>query len=150
MLLVSMRKSFGDKNQDVSGLKSGTGILPFFHKQVDAMNHYKIVQEIHSQDQVVIEFEKIKEEASRHFSAIYFADPVTNPPNLTLLDLVPRLVNRKDNKNLTQRITLEELNSEVEDMEEDKALGPDRFSARFIKVCWETIHKDLHNMVFKS
>ena len=63
---------------------------------------------------------------------------------------MPRLVNRKDNKNLTQRITLEELNSEVEDMEEDKALGPDRFSARFIKVCWDIVPKDLLKMVLKS
>ena len=48
-------------------------------------------------------------------------DPVTNLPNLALLDLVPRLVKIKDNKNLTQRIMLEELKSIVEDMEEDKA-----------------------------
>ena len=56
------------------------------------------------------------------------------------MDLVPRLVKKKDDNIFTQRITLEELKSIVEDMEEDKSPGPDGFSASFIKVYWETIH----------
>ena len=44
---------------------------------------------------------------------------------------------------------LEELKLIVEDMEEDKAPELDRFSARLIKVCWDTVHKDLHKMVLK-
>ena len=45
---------------------------------------------------------------------------------------------------------LEELKLIVEDMEEDKEPRPYGFSARLIKVCWDTVHKDLLKMVLKS
>ena len=65
------------------------------------------------------------------------------------MDLVPRLVKRKDNINLMQRITIEEIKYVVEDMEDDKPLGLDGFNANFIKVCWEIVKKDLFKMVVK-
>ena len=74
-------------------------------------------------------------EASRHFKAIYFVESCTNPPISVLMDLVPKLVKRKDNNTPMQRITLDELKTIVEDMEEDKALGSNGFNARFVKVC---------------
>ena len=58
------------------------------------------------------------------------------------MDLVPRMVKRKENNNMMQRITIEELKSVVEDIEEDKALCPGGFNERFIKVCWEIVQKD--------
>ena len=65
------------------------------------------------------------------------------------MDLVPRLVKGKDNNIITQRITLEELKLTLEDIEEDKAPGLDGFSARFIKVCWDIVHKDFLKVVLK-
>ena len=35
-------------------------------------------------------------------------------------------------------------------MEPDKALGPDGFTARFLKVCWKIIKHGLYKMVLKS
>ena len=35
-------------------------------------------------------------------------------------------------------------------MEEDKAPRPNGFNARFVKVCWEIVHKDLLKMVLKA
>ena len=58
-------------------------------------------------------------ESSRHFKAIYSVEPSTNPPNHELMDLVPKLVKRKDNNSLMQGIMIEELKSVMEDMEED-------------------------------
>ena len=66
------------------------------------------------------------------------------------MDLVPKLVKIKDNNSRMQRITIDDLKTVVEDMEEDKAPGPDKFNARFIKVCWEIVHKDLLKMVLKA
>ena len=88
-------------------------------------------------------------EATCHFSAIYLAELVTNSTN-EIMDLVPRLVKRKDSINLMQRITIEEIKYVVEDMEDDKALGPDGFNANFIKVCWEIVQKGLFKMGVKS
>ena len=38
----------------------------------------------------------------------------------------------------------------MEEMEEDKAPGLDGFNVRFVKVCWEILHKDLLKMVLKA
>ena len=66
------------------------------------------------------------------------------------MNLVPMMVERKDNIELMQRFTIEELKMVMEEMEEDRAPGPDGFNARFIKVCWEMVHKDLLKMVLKA
>ena len=66
------------------------------------------------------------------------------------MDLVPRIVKRKDNVSLMQRITMEEIKAVVDDMEDDKAPGPDGFNVNFIKVCWEIVQKYLFKMVTKS
>ena len=66
------------------------------------------------------------------------------------MNLVPMMVERKDNIKLMQRITIEELKTVMEEMEEDKAPGLDGFNARFVKVCWEMVHKDLLKMVLKA
>ena len=49
-----------------------------------------------------------------------------------------------------QRITIEEIKSVMEDMEDDKVQGPNEFNANFIKVCWEIVQKDLFKMVLIS
>ena len=74
-------------------------------------------------------------EASHHFKAIYSVESDNIPPNKAIMDLFPKLVKRKDNNTLMQRITLYELKIIVEDMEEDKAPSPDRFNVKFVKVC---------------
>ena len=51
-------------------LKAEDWNTAFFHKQTEARKQHKTAQEIRSQDQVVTEFDKIKVEASRHFSVI--------------------------------------------------------------------------------
>ena len=45
---------------------------------------------------------------------------------------------------------IEEIKAVMDDMEDDKAQGSDGFSANFIKVCWEIVHKYLFKMVTKS
>ena len=45
---------------------------------------------------------------------------------------------------------MEEIKDVVDDMEDDKAPGPDGFNVNFIKVCWGIVQKDLFKMVIKS
>ena len=106
------------------------------------------MHEIHVQNHVIQDFGDIKAEATRHFSEIYTAEPVNNSEN-DLMELVPRIVKRKDNERLIQRVTMEEIKDVVDDMEDDKALGPDGFNVNFIKVCWGIVQKDLFKMVIK-
>ena len=123
----------------------------YFQKHAEARKQFKVVQEIQDQGHVITRFDKIKEEATKHFSSIYIEDCTTHPREISdSMDLVPTLLQRTDNINLCKPIMLEELKAVVEDMEEDKALGLDGFSARFITSCWDIIHKDLFKMVLKS
>ena len=94
-----------------------------------------MVLEIQTLDQVIQDFDKIKMEATRHFKAIYSAEFNNTPSNIMIMELMLKLVKIKDNNDLMQRITLAELKSFMEGMEEDKALGPYEFNARFVKVC---------------
>ena len=48
------------------------------------------------------------------------------------MDLVLRLVKRKDFNNVMQGIMMEEIKSVMEYMEDDKAPVPDGFNAKFI------------------
>ena len=90
--------------------------------------------EIHAEDQVIHDFEDIKAEATRHFKEIYSAKASTNSDSV-LLDLVPKTVKTKHNDKLIKKISMEELKEDVDDMKDDKALGPDGFNATFIKIC---------------
>jgi hypothetical protein len=45
---------------------------------------------------------------------------------------------------------MEEIKTTLDNMEDDKAPGPDGFTTRFLKVCWDIIKRDLHKMVLKS
>ena len=89
---------------------------------------YKTKLEIQTSDHVIHDFDQIKMEATRHFKAIYSAKSVNTPPNAALMDLVPKLVKRKENNDPMQRIKLDEPKSVMDDMEEDKVLGPDGHS----------------------
>ena len=60
------------------------------------------------------------------------------------------MVTNKDNKNMNEIITMDEVKKEIDSMEEDRAPGPDGFNVNFVKICWEIIKKDLLKMVCKS
>ena len=45
---------------------------------------------------------------------------------------------------------MEEIKEVVDDMEDDRAPGPDGYNANFIKACWGIIKNDLFKMVSKS
>ena len=66
------------------------------------------------------------------------------------MDLIPKIIRKKDNKRLVKRIRIEELKDVVHDMKDDKSSSPDGFNATFIKSCWEIVQKYLFKMVTKS
>ena len=92
------------------------------------------MHEIHAQDQIINDFEEIKIEASCHFSAIYTAETSINMEN-GIMELVPKIVKIKENDNLIERITLDELKIAVDDMKDDKVPGSNGFNENFIKAC---------------
>jgi len=106
------------------------------------------VSEIRSQDKVINNFDDIKTEASKYFEDLYTDQPVIE--DAQLLNLVPNAIKSKDNDALKQVVTLEEIKQVVDNMEDDRAPGPDGFNVNFIKICWEIVKIDLLKMVMKS
>jgi len=106
------------------------------------------VSEIRSQDKVINNFDEIKTEASKYFEDLYIDQPVIE--DAQLLNLVPNAIKSKDNDALKQVVTLEEIKQVVDNMEDDRAPGPDGFNVNFIKICWEIVKIDLLKMVMKS
>ena len=78
----------------------------YFHKQVESRKNFKMVFEIHAEDQVFHDFEDIKSEATCHFKEIYSAED-NNYSNSVLLDLVPKIVKTKQNDKLIKKISME-------------------------------------------
>ena len=87
-------------------------------------------------------------EASRYFSELYTSHP-TNV-DICLLEPIPKSVKSKDNRNLNQLVTMEEIKEAIDHMEDDRAPGPDGFNVNFIKSCLGIIKKDLFKMISKS
>ena len=91
------------------------------------------MQEIHTQDCIINNHEEIKEEATRHFNALFSAQPVLDDADL--MRLIPNDTTVNENESLMQAITMEEIKRTVDSMKDDRALGPDGFNATFVKLC---------------
>ena len=105
----------------------------YFHKQAAARNNFNYVQEIHTQDCIISNHEEIKEEATRHFSALFSDQLVLDDADL--MRLIPNDITINENESLMQAITMEEIKRTVDSMKDDRAPGPDGFNATFVKLC---------------
>jgi len=96
------------------------------------------------------DFNKIKEDFIRYFSEIYSEETlVTYLDPRGLLARVPKKMGRTKNQQLIRLVTLEEVKSALDEMEDDKSPGPNGFTTCFLKVCWDIIKRDLHRIILK-
>ena len=107
----------------------------FFHKQAQARKIYNSISEIQMQDQVIKDFNGIKE-AAYSFKNLYSApdlEPVD--PNFYPLSEIPNMINDDDNLMLNSPVSIREIKKSLFKMDPDKAPGPDGFTARFYIAC---------------
>ena len=103
--------------------------MSFFHKQEEAYKHFKVVNEIQYQGQVIKEFKYIKKASHSYFKELYTApDEAPIDSNSYPLYLIPQLVQNEDNLTLIGPIHMQELKHALDHMEVDKAPGPDGFT----------------------
>lgn len=97
------------------------------------------------------DFEGIKQATHLFYKDLY-SETVVGPIDSTAypLSLIPSLVQEELNHSLTSPVTMKELRAAFDQMDPDKAPGPDGFTTRFFKACWPLINKNLHIMVLKS
>ena len=72
-------EEFWRKKSQSLWLKVGDQNTTYFQKHVEARKQFKAVQEFQDQGPVITRFDKIKEEATSHFSSIYTEDCTTHP-----------------------------------------------------------------------
>ena len=79
----------------------------------------------------------------------YFKDNWGSPiaPSMPIRLLIPKLIDEEAGHTHCKDFTMEELEKIVESFPDDKAPGPDGFSAIFFKSYWDTIKKDLFDVV---
>jgi hypothetical protein len=87
--------------------------------------------------------------AHLHFKGIYTEDSSIINHHQVLI-LIPLVIHPRSNQHLIALVTLKEIKSALDNMDSDKALGPNGFTARFLQVCWPIIKHDLHKLVIKS
>lgn len=91
---------------------------------------------------MVKDFDGIKRAAYSYFQDLYSVpEEPTIGPHAYPIDLIPKCVHDSDNAMLTAPINMDELKKVLDNMEPDKAPGPNGFSVRFLLTCWSTIKK---------
>jgi ribonuclease HI len=132
-------------------LKEGDKNTSYFHKQAEARKHYKAVTEIQVQNETIADPEGIKQAAFEAFEALYSEPQGTViDPQMYPLSIIPVLIKEDINTKLTKELLQQEIKEALDQMNPDKAPGPDGFTARFYQQCWEIIKTDLTKMIRKS
>lgn len=84
-------------------------------------------------------------EAVKSFQAQFHEDNV--PTNFGIINHVPQLVTREQNKKLTKIPTTEEVKHAVFGLNGDSAGGPDGFNGNFFHACWDIVGVDVVEMM---
>jgi exonuclease III len=132
-------------------LEAGDKNTGFFHKQAEARKQFKNVTEIQVQNQTITDFEGIKAAAAEAFETLYTETQRTAiDPKDYPLSLVPTLIHEDVNIKLTRVVDQQEIKEALDQMNPDKAPGPDGFTARFYQNSWDIIKSDLTKLIRKS
>jgi hypothetical protein len=90
--------------------REGDKNTSYFHKQAKARNQFKVVNEIHVQDQIITDFEGIKEVATKDFETLYTETQITQIDSQAyLLSLVLNVIQEVANNNLVKEVTQQEI-----------------------------------------
>ena len=132
-------------------LEAGDKNTSYFHKQVEERKQLEKVIEIQVQNQTITDFEGIKAGATEAFKNLYTKTKGTDiDPKDYSLSLVPTLIKEDFNNNLTKEVTQQEIKDALDQMNTDKASGPDGFTTRFYQHSWDIIKSDLTKLIWKS
>eukprot|EP00253_Pinus_taeda_P010786 PITA_10786 len=113
-------------------LKVGDRNSSFFHKQAQARKYTNAISEIKDGTITHKDNASIKKATSLHFKSLYRKDKNIDQSS-DMIDVVPSLITVEMNHLLEAKVTKNEVKDALFDMDLDKALGPDGFTARFLQ-----------------
>jgi uncharacterized circularly permuted ATP-grasp superfamily protein len=125
----------GDQNSEDKG-NQPTEEEGAQNKQAEARKQYKAVTEVQVQNKTIADPEGIKQAAYEAFEMLYTEPKGTETDQQRYpLTVIPRLINEDTNNRLTREVTQQEIKEALDQMNPDKAPGPDGFTARFYQQC---------------
>eukprot|EP00253_Pinus_taeda_P018410 PITA_18410 len=115
-------------------LKAGDRNSSFFHKQAQAKKCTNGISKIKDGAITHKDNASIKKAASLHFKSLY-SEGKNMDQSSDMNNVVPSLITVEMNNLLEGKVTKNEVKDALFDMDPDKALGPDGFTARFLQSC---------------
>jgi hypothetical protein len=113
-------------------MKEGDTNTSYFHKQAEARKQYKAVTEVKVQNKKIADPEGIKQAAFESFEALYIEPQGTEiDQQMYPLTIISGLINEDINVKLTRDVLQQEIKEALDQMNPDKAPGPNGFTARF-------------------
>lgn len=125
--ILQQEDIFWSQNAKCKWLKEGDGNTKYFHRVANKRKRKNTISSLSIQGQVVYEFWKIKDEATRYFTSLYKKGG--DKPNLP--NLFSSRLDEEVALSLEIPFTVDEVRSAVSCMGKDKSSGPDGFTMLF-------------------
>jgi hypothetical protein len=135
-----------DFHQQLVRIRATEANEKLFFMQANGRRRKNKIQLIVTDGGTKYQHEDIAAKLYKHFST-HFGRPAQR--DVTLLWSELRL-NRRELSHLEVGFSEEEVHMVIQDLEADKAPGPDGFIGVFLKHSWQTIKVDLMNAIFSS
>ena len=96
-------------------LKGGNSNTYYFHKQIKARLNFNMIKKLKDKDgKWMVEQEEIKTHILQHFRDLYMDKDETDPlAQADLLSIIPSLISKQDNKDLSKPIMDFEIKDDI-------------------------------------
>lgn len=143
--LLAAEEAFYKKKSRVDWLVEGDQNTAFFHKAVSAKNHHEVIHSLTSlQGNKLTTFDEISDEATKFFKKLLGAvDAGVTGCSLDVLKELVVSLSDDDSINLCAAITEEEVIGAIFGIGNEKAPGPDGYTALFFKAAWSIVARDV-------
>ena len=150
--LLSKEEIFWKQKSREKWLEEGDRNTKFFHNSTLINRAKNKISSIKTQDGSITENPtEIAATFVNHFQSLLNNFEGSNRmAQSRMLEVIPKIINKEDNKALNKPITLEEVRKVVFDLNPDKSPGPDGFQAFFYQKCWDIIGTELWEAIEAS
>lgn len=131
----------------VDWLKEGDRNSAYFHKVLKGRINRSRIHTVMGNDGIVYEKEQVGVQFVKHFEGFLGMQASTVELNTEDIGLFCNKIDDQDANGMIKDVTNEEIKDALFDIDNNKAPGPDGFTAAFFKKAWEIVKIDFCNAV---
>ena len=144
---LSQEETYLREQSRIKWLKEGDRNSSFFHNVVKRRRTSKVLSHMQIGDDVVNDMNLISSHIQQFYKDL-FTEPGNRVVDYSIVqDFIPSMVTPFDNAELCRIPTAEEIRLTVFDMDASSAPGPDGYSGKFFRHCWDIVHSDVVHAV---